>query len=254
MNFLEGGISFPGRNLYGKFNITETDIAKNIYDGELFFQWTNHEKLHSTFKILQSGSFTGYVFSSLTNITNMNPIELSGSLKLEATRKSSFLDLSFDGTEIDQNVKHSGKISLFSNETEKLVYVNIKSKQDIFLQLNLNRNPKSLKVELMWDKENDPDKRIYFHFTSQPDCYIELVILDFDAKLIISSEKSSIFFGISFDEKKMEFESRLKLDFDALEILFSFKTTFLSTSNVKIHLQCSQHYEDRAKNITLQVC
>ena len=172
---------------------------------------------------------------------------------MEATRKSSFLDLSFDGTEMDQNIKYSGRISLFSNETEKLVYVNIKSKQDIFLQIDLKRNPKSLKIELLWDKENDPDKRIFFHFTSQPDCYIELVILNFDTKLIISPEKSSIIYGISFGEKKMEFASRLKMNFEAIEILFAFRSTFLSTSNVKIHLQCGQHYQDGTKHIRLLV-
>ena len=253
MNFLEGGLSFPGRNLYGKCNITAKLSQIEEYEGEIYFQWKKNQTLHTTFEVSQSGTFTGYVFSSLTKITNRNPIALSGSLKVEAQRKSSSFDLTFDGSENNANVKYGGRISFMSNETEKIVYINMKSKQNIYLNIHYQKEFDHLKIDFMWDKDKNPSKRIYFDFSADDDVVLDLIVLSFQFKIQISTRNSSTKLFISFGDKSINLDSKLKLGFEVIEILFSFESSFLSTKKWKVHFKCNQNYNMGVKELYLLV-
>ena len=250
-NFMEGGVSFPGRHIYGMFNLTE--ISSNKFDGIIDFKWTEKQKMHTTFTVSKSGKFTGYVFNSLTNITNMNEIQIAGSVKLDIKRKSTSIDITFDGKEKLGDALYNGRIFFQKNETYQSVYVNIKSMQQIYLSIEIQKDSQSVEIDFMWDKEQNPNKRVYFKLCTQQVLKFEVIILDFITKLNIIPENTSIHFIIGIGDKQLDIESKFKVTYETVNVLFTFKSSFKSTTKLKAHIFSLLSEEDGQKKFNTSV-
>ena len=246
--FTEGGLSLPGRELLGRFNISETPGVNESYSGDILCKWSEHDELHSKFKVSKSGEFTGYIFSSTTEFAGGEAVELTGTLKLEAQRKSAYIDLSFEGHEKGSKQPYIGRIILRSNDTDKIVYINLQSTKSIRLDIQMQKELKHFKVDLQWGEPQATQRQIFFEFNGQKDFSIELNILQFKSKLVLSGERKSIKLLLSIEEKVIDFETRFKISFDELDLLFSFESSFLSLSKLRAQLSFSQqHLEENNK-------
>ena len=243
-NFMEGGLSFPGRKLIGHFNITEVSNSDKEYEGDIFFQWSLSEIFHTLFKVSEIGKFAGYKFSSQTKINQRKQIDIAGNLKLEANRDSSFVDLTFSGFEEDLNVTHEGRLFFSSNATEKLLTIDIKSEKNIYLIVHLLEDLENLKIDFMWDRGRNPSSRILVQLETRDTILLELIIINFNFKIEIHSQESAANIFIGFGPKNIELSLKCLLGLDNLEFLFAFQSSFLTTRILRSHVKFNQNQQN----------
>ena len=252
---MEGGFSFPGRKLIGRFNVSEIRNSKEEYEGDLYFQWSDSETFHTIFKVSESGKFSGYKFSSVTKMKNKSPIEVTGSLKLEANRNSSFFDLTFHG--IEENFTHEGRLFFSSNKSEKLLTLNIKAKQSIYLKIHIQEDLEHLIIDFMWDRDQNPLRRVFVQLETRDTILLELIIMNFNIKIEVYPSQSSSKLFVGFGTKTIELDLKCQLGLDNLEILFAFESSFLSTKELRAHIKFIQNEHSSKsklnKNLTLLV-
>ena len=247
-NIMEGGLSFPGRKLIGHFKITEVPNSHQEYDGEFFFQWSNSEIFHTLFKVSEIGKFLGYKFSSQTTINTRKQIEISGNLKLEATRNASFFDLTFSGFEEDLNVTHEGRLFFSSNASEKLLTIDIKSEKSIYLKVHILEDLENLKIDFMWDRVDNPISRVFVQLKTRGNILLEVIIINFNFKIEIHSQESAANILIGFGPKNLELRLKCLLGLDNLEFLFAFKSSFLTTRVFRSHVKFNQRKQKTKTN------
>ena len=93
MNYAECGLSYPGRVLKGIFNISESLENSKEFTGNLLLQLQRDKTLETKFVIANSPRFTGFLISSIINITNTEIIAFHGNVKLHIDRNSTLIDL-----------------------------------------------------------------------------------------------------------------------------------------------------------------
>ena len=252
-NLMEGGLSFPGRKLVGHFKITKVPSSHQEYEGEFYFQWALSEIFHTIFKVSEIGKFAGYKFSSQTQIGKRKKIEVTGILKLEASRNSSFLDLTFSGFEENINVTHEGRLFFSSNATEKLLVVDIKSEKNIFLNIHILEDLKNLKIDFIWDKGRNLASRVLVQLETKDILLLELIIINFNFKIEILTQESAANIFIGFGFKTIELRLKCLLGLDNFEMLFAFESSFLTTRIFRSHVKFNQDQPKSKLNFNSEI-
>ena len=73
-NYLEGGLSYPGRSFKGIFNMSESLEESQEFEGNLMLQLQSDQRLESKFVIANSERFSGFFISSVIETTDNEPI------------------------------------------------------------------------------------------------------------------------------------------------------------------------------------
>ena len=249
---LEGGLAVPKSNIVGAFNLSQsTDNAKEL-TGHLLLKW-NDKSINTQFTVSESGNFRGYVFTSTTKFPDEKTVQLRGTLKFETGIKMTNIDLTFQGHEVGSGIPHQGRIVFRNSEMEKLIIFELKGRQDFLADINFNKEDHYYKINLQWDKTTSDVKQVLVEVNTKEDFSVDVRILNFSSKLRISNAEKSCKFVIGIDEKTMELDTRLKVSFDDLDILFLFQSSFLSLSNLRGQISFSQKSINSSQKLDILV-
>ena len=73
-NYLEGGLSYPGRTFKGVFNMSESTEEAQEFQGNVMVQLQTDQRVECRFVIANSQRFSGFFISSVIKTTDSEPI------------------------------------------------------------------------------------------------------------------------------------------------------------------------------------
>ena len=253
-NYVEGGLSYPGRTLKGIFNISESAEDSKELTGNFLLQLQSDKTLETKFVIANSRRFTGFLISSIVNITNTEPIAFHGNVKLHSDRKSTLIDLTFYQTNSSEKFgsigylndnSYNGRIVFRDNQMEKSLFCDVNIGQNIYLNLSYTQDSPTLKLDFMWDRKNDTNKRFYIESNLKPNYFHgKLQVLELEGNINTSFTPSSFNFLIKTQEHFLDLEAYVKLDISEVNLLLGIKSSLLSASNLRSHVVLVQNFED----------
>ena len=254
MNYVEGGLSYPGRTLKGIFNISESQHDSKELEGNLLLQLQSDKTLETKFVIVNSRRFTGFLISSIINITDTELIAFHGNVKLQSDGKSTLIDSSFYQTNSSEKFEsigslmdkgYNGRIVFRDNQTEKSLFCDINIGQNIYLDLSYTQDSPTLKLDFMWDRKNDSNKRFYLESNLKPNYFHgKLQVLELEGNINTSITPSSFKFLIRTQKHYLDLEAYVKLDISEVNLLLGIKSSLLSASNLRSHVLLVQNFDD----------
>ena len=263
MNYVEGGLSYPGRTLKGVFNISESQGDSKEFTGNFLLQLQSDKTLETKFVIVNSRKFTGFLISSIINITNTELIAFHGDVKLHSDRKSTLIDLTFYQTNSSEKFGsvgnlndngYNGRIVFRDNQIEKSLLCDINIGQNIYLNLSYKQDSPTLKLDFMWDRKNDTNKRIYLESNLKPNYFHgKLQVLELEGNVNTSFTPSSFNFLIKTQKHFLDLEAYAKLDISEVNLLLGIKSSLLSASNLRSHVLVQNFEEDGRKEVNCLV-
>ena len=254
MNYVEGGLSYPGRTLKGVFNISESQGDSKEFTGNFLLQLQSDKTLETKFVIVNSPRFTGFLISSIINITNTEPIAFRGNVKLHIDRNSTLVDLTFYQTNSSdkfgsiRNLNdngYNGRIVFRDNQIEKSLFCDVNLGQNIYLNFSYKHDTPTLKLDFMWDRKNDTNQRFYLESNLKQNYFHgKLQVLQLEGNVNISLIPSSFNFLIKTQKHYLDLEAYVKLDVSEVNLLLGIKSSFLSASNLRSHVLLMQNFEN----------
>ena len=254
MNYAEAGLSYPGRNLKGIFNISESQEDSKEFTGNFLLQLQSDKTLETKFVIVNSRRFTGFLISSIINITNTELIAFHGNVKLHIDRNSTLIDLTFYQTNSSENLGlighlndngYNGRIVFRDNQIEKSLFCDVNMGQNIYLNLSYKQDTPTLKLDFMWDRKNDTNKRFYLESNLKPKYFHgKLQVMELEGNVNTSFAPSSFNFSIKTKKHYLDLEAYVKLDISEINLLLGIKSSFVSASNLRSHVVMLQKFED----------
>ena len=254
MNYAEAGLSYPGRNLKGIFNISESQEDSKEFTGNFLLQLQSDKTLETKFVIVNSRRFTGFLISSIINITNTELIAFHGNVKLHIDRNSTLIDLTFYQTNSSENLGlighlndngYNGRIVFKDNQIEKSLFCDVNMGQNIYLNLSYKQDTPTLKLDFMWDRKNDTNKRFYLESNLKPKYFHgKLQVMELEGNVNTSFAPSSFNFSIKTKKHYLDLEAYVKLDISEINLLLGIKSSFVSASNLRSHVVMLQKFED----------
>ena len=254
MNYAEAGLSYPGRNLKGIFNISESQEDSKEFTGNFLLQLQSDKTLETKFVIVNSRRFTGFLISSIINITNTELIAFHGNVKLHIDRNSTLIDLTFYQTNSSENLGlighlndngYNGRIVFRDNQIEKSLFCDVNMGQNIYLNLSYKQDTPTLKLDFMWDRKNDTNKRFYLESNLKPKYFHgKLQVMELEGNVNTSFAPSSFSFSIKTKKHYLDLEAYVKLDISEINLLLGIKSSFVSASNLRSHVVMLQKFED----------
>ena len=245
-NHLEGGLSYPQRTFKGVFNVSECLENSQEFQGYLLLQLQSDRKLETKFVIENSQRFSGFFIDSIINITNMELMAFQGNVKVQIDRDSTLFDLTFHQTNSSENFGqighltnngHSGRIIYRNNQEEKELYFDVNIFQNIHFHLNYKHDMRTMKLDYMWDRKNDKNKRIYLKTDLQPGHFFgKIQVLQFEGKVNTTFTPSVFRILIEADENYIDMEANVVLDLSEINLLLGIKSSFLSLSDLRTHV------------------
>ena len=262
-NHLEAGLSYPQRNFKGIFNISESLVNPQEFTGNILLQIQDNKTLETKFVITNSKQFTGFGFNSIVKIMNTELIVFQGNIKVEIDKKSTLFDLTFyqtnktekAGALLNDNDNYSGRIVYRNNQEEKKLYFDINIFQNVYLNLNYKQNLGTTKLDFMWDRKKDPNKRIYFETFLKPGNFNgQIQILEIEGRVNISYTPSHFNILLEVNRNFIDIEANIRLFLNEINLLLGIKSSFSSASNVRTHFVLSQDSDqDGSKKVTFLV-
>ena len=254
----EAGLSYEGRDVRMGFNFNEFVPNGKEYNGSIFFQWALNNEAKTTYSIARGNSdIFEYNFSSSTEITGFEKVEMAGSLILKSDASKSDLTWKYGESEYSaaleyvagednrlagtlkiNNVDYLGEILLRDNNDGKRIIVDLRAEKHIYLIVSTTQGYSNNAIEFYWDKESNHTKSITLKTVfSDRSVLAEVKFLNQVGKFVGSYSPSSLYGDISWGQHKGEIEMLLDLSSRKLEILTSVKSSFEALSDTRAHFR-----------------